>query len=469
MNKKSLITIVCIFCFLYIFNYFMPKCFGDDYLYSFVWQGQPMYVPLPENAIRVNSFRDLLVSQWSHYLTWSGRTVAHVLIQFFLWAGKDIFNIFNAMAGTVLVMEIYWCIHNGKVSFGFESCKLFWIFFVLWTFAPDFSPVFFWLTGACNYLWTNVLLLSFLIPYIQKYYASNSTIRKNCFFNPFMFILGVFAGWTNENSVCWIILLLMIFIFRQQKHGDVEYWMYTGLAGLILGYTLLMFAPGNVMRLHTGHGRDFINIQVIFRHLKTFFQVFIYQFLLWYFCIRSVCQFKEICFNEAEKMKSLKREILLVKSFLIISFGMSFIMVFSPEFPIRSGFLGMIPLIISAGILLRLQKDFGIELITNSAIKFLTVIGVFYFVMTSTVSLNNYHKRHLQMDKLLRKVYATQAIDRDTILVVQPFNKASRLETCISGFHIIDNDLSEDETRWENVAFARYYGVKGIKCIKSDG
>lgn len=73
------------------------------------------------------------------------------------------------------------------------------------------------------------------------------------------------------------------------------------------------------------------------------------------------------------------------------------------------------------------------------------------------------------MDKLLRKVYATQAIDRDTILVVQPFNKASRLETCISGFHIIDNDLSEDETRWENVAFARYYGVKGIKCIKSDG
>ena len=32
-----------------------------------------------------------------------------------------------------------------------------------------------------------------------------------------------------------------------------------------------------------------------------------------------------------------------------------------------------------------------------------------------------------------------------------------------SGFHIPSFELSEDENRWENVAFARYYGIKGIR------
>ena len=104
MNKKALGTLACIFLFLYFFNYLHPMSFGDDYLYSFVWQGKPMYTPISEEAVRVSSLKGLLASQWSHYLTWSGRVVAHVLIQFFLWMGKGIFNFFNALAGVFLVV-----------------------------------------------------------------------------------------------------------------------------------------------------------------------------------------------------------------------------------------------------------------------------------------------------------------------------------------------------------------------------
>ena len=95
MNKKAILAFSGIYLFLYILNYLHPMSFGDDYLYSFIWQGKPMFEPLSEEAVRVSSWHDLLVSQWSHYLTWSGRTVAHVLAQLFLWAGKDIFNIFR--------------------------------------------------------------------------------------------------------------------------------------------------------------------------------------------------------------------------------------------------------------------------------------------------------------------------------------------------------------------------------------
>ena len=92
INKRGLLVLLGIYLFLYILNWLTPLGFGDDYLYSFVWQGNAMNVPLPANAVRVSSFSDLLASQWSHYLTWGGRSVAHTIAQFFLWKGKGIFN-----------------------------------------------------------------------------------------------------------------------------------------------------------------------------------------------------------------------------------------------------------------------------------------------------------------------------------------------------------------------------------------
>ncbi|MBQ5345068.1 MAG: hypothetical protein J6F33_07730, partial [Acidaminococcaceae bacterium] len=292
MSKKAFFCLIAIFCFLYVLNCLMPLCFGDDYLYSFTWQGLPMYVPLGENAVRISSWHDLILSQYSHYMTWSGRLVAHTIIQYFLWKGKDIFNIFNAFVGVIFILEIYWCVHKGKVSLNFECGMLFGIFFILWSFSPDFTPVFLWLTGACNYLWSSVLLLGFLIPFIQKYYLLKKIIHDNKVFNFVMTALGILAGWTNENSVCWIIVLLFVFICYCHKAGIVEIWMYTGLTGLIFGYGLLMFAPGNIIRLHSGHGDFVLQAQLLIQHLKIFFEVLIYQLLLWHFCFKSIYQLK---------------------------------------------------------------------------------------------------------------------------------------------------------------------------------
>ena len=130
-DERGMLTLLIIFVFLYVLNYLTPLGFGDDYLYSFIWQGNAMNDPLSANAARVSSFSDLLASQWSHYLTWGGRSVAHTLAQLFLWKGKVGFNFVNAFVGTLLVVEIYWCIHKGKVSFSFEPKIVFWIFFAL--------------------------------------------------------------------------------------------------------------------------------------------------------------------------------------------------------------------------------------------------------------------------------------------------------------------------------------------------
>lgn len=90
-NKKSWFVIFAIFIFMFIFNFLSPISFGDDYVYSFIWSGQSIYEPLPQNVSRVASWQDLFRSQWSHYFTWGGRTVAHVLAQFFFMEGQSTF------------------------------------------------------------------------------------------------------------------------------------------------------------------------------------------------------------------------------------------------------------------------------------------------------------------------------------------------------------------------------------------
>ena len=465
MNKKGFTALAGIFLFLYFFNILHPMSFGDDYLYSFIWQGQPMYKPLPENAVRVSSWHDLFVSQWSHYLTWSGRAVAHVLIQFFLWIGKGAFNFFNALAGLLLIVEIYWCIHKGTVTFNFNPKVLFWIFFVLWAFSPGFTPVFFWLTGACNYLWTSLLLLGFMIPYIQKYYGYKEVIKSSHTFGLLMFVLGVFAGWTNENSVCWIIVLLLFFVFVCRKNGNVETWMYVGIAGLIAGYTLLMLAPGNVARLQAEQGKGiWLESKLLKDNFNTFLMILFFQIFLWFFSLRAIFSLKNMHIED----ERIKKEITLVRLFYFLAFVMSATMILSPGFPARSGFPGTIQLVIAAGILLRIQEENRVELIQDNAKKFLFCIGLLYFVMTTGVTAYNVHIHKMHMEEIITSAkQLASSENHKPVLEVKPFKKLQKWEELASGFHIPGYELSEDENNWINVAFARYYGIKGIRMIKN--
>ena len=466
MNKKAAIAFVCIYIFMYILNYLHPMSFGDDYLYSFIWQGKPMSEPLSENAVRVASWHDIFVSQWSHYFTWGGRTVAHVLAQFFLWMGKPVFNVFNAFISLVLIAEIYWCIHKGKITFDFKAKTICWIFFVLWAFTPGFAPVFFWLTAACNYLWTNVILLGFLIPYFRKYYFFSEIIGTSWLFSFFMFLFGILAGWTNENSVCWILLFLLIFIVRLRNREGMENWMIAGLIGMLTGYALLILAPGNTARLlvEQSGGSNWLNVEALKVNLKMFISIIFFQIFLWFFSIRAISTLSKMKIQDEE----LRIEIVLAKILCVLSIGMTGIMFLSPGFPPRSGFSGTIYLTIAVGLLLRIQDDYGVELIMPTAKKFLFYIGSFYFIMTSTISLYAFYEIHGSMQSLLDSAKQFSRKDTGNVLQVAPLKALDENIDMMSGFHIPGFELLEDENNWINVAFARYYGIKGVSMVKND-
>ena len=370
----------------------------------------------------------------------------------------------NSLAGVLLVTEIYWCIHKGKVTFDLKAKELCWIFFVLWAFSPGFTPVFFWLTGACNYLWTSLLLLGFMVPYIQKYYSSEKKINSNHFFGIAIFLFGIFAGWTNENSVCWIIVLLLILILVCRRNGTAEFWMYAGLAGIITGYALLMFAPGNVARLQAEQGNGiWLNSKMLKDNFNTLLMIFFFQIFLWFFSLRAIFKLKNMHIEE----EKIKKEITLVRLFYFLAFVMTATMILSPGFPARSGFPGTVQLVIAAGILLRVQKEYEIELIQENAKRFLFCVGVVYFVMTASVTAYNVYLQKIHMQEIITSAQQlARSGDKNQILEVLSFKKLQKWEEMAGGFHIPGFELSEDEKNWINVAFARYYGIKGIRMTK---
>lgn len=59
-----------------------------------------------------------------------------------------------------------------------------------------------------------------------------------------------------------------------------------------------------------------------------------------------------------------------------------------------------------------------------------------------------------------------ESAPRDQVLEVQPspILKDSRYRI-LSGFHLGNSDFSENENNWENVSFARYYHIRGIRRV----
>lgn len=448
---------------MFVLNYLSPISFGDDYVYSFIWTGQSIYEPLPENVSRVASWQDLIRSQWSHYFTWGGRTVAHVLAQFFLWKGKALFNIANTLISVLLVFELYWCINKGKITFQFESRTIIWIFFLLWACTPGFGVVFFWIIGACNYLWTNTILLGFLIPFFQKYYGDSIIRNDNILVIVAFFVFGILAGWTNENSVCWILLVLAAFIYYCKKQNFLETWMVSGFSGLLVGYALLFFSPGNYNRL-TSTQSDWHVLTGLHDHLSMMMLIYVLQLFLWYFVLRSLFTLRKTDSNNV----LLKKEVLLVKILVLVGFGMTGIMLFSPGFPPRSGFSGLLYVIVAAGILLRIQKDYNVLLIQDNANKFLVCVSLVFFIITTGFTFRYYYCGYVYVERLLTMVKNLDTEKRDSVITVETMVEPSGNERLYTALHTLSYKLSEDENEWKNVAFARYYRIKGIRMVKDD-
>ena len=420
------LTFAVIALIFFVRNWLLPLA-ADDYSYAFVWDGEGrgnILEGVPDTIERVDSIGDLIASQWSHYMTWGGRTPAHTLIQLFVWLGKDIFNVLNTAMFIALIVLI---VRLADVRLTLRN--LLWIALGLWVATPEWISTMLWLTGACNYLWMGVFQLLFL-----KLSCGNKAPQG-------IIPLGLLAGWSNEAGGLATLFVAICLIVGQKKIR-ADQWL--GLLSFAAGYALLIFAPGNLNRLRLTEPDFELSTALIIEHLSPFFEVLSNEILL---LIPIV-----ICLIKG-------RSDFTIKIFLTAGLLVPTVMMFSPAFPLRSCFMSAIFLLIaSTAAIDRLNVDpqkYFKPLIAIGLVWALSVAGSLY----SDVSMWRQMERRLTLVEELRA---------EPLIKVPPLNPTRRLEKFL-GLRIfgsaalsIGGELSDNPKEGHNVTFAKYHGLKAI-------
>ena len=231
---------------VYISNRLIPKV-ADDYAFSFVWDGETNgnLAYGDHRYRRIRRMKDLAESQLSHYMTWSGRTIAETLNQLVLM--KDDKRFYDCVNTGVILSQLFVCLFAGRGRISLKKVSPFqalMLTFGYWFGTPHLVATSLWMTGAANYSWPGLLQSAFLLPYGLQYHDDSFSIP--C---PAAALSGLLAGWSNEAGGGMALVMSAAAVLRARKKGQNTGWMVSGLAGAFAGYGLLMLAPGNFKRI----------------------------------------------------------------------------------------------------------------------------------------------------------------------------------------------------------------------------
>ena len=338
------IILLLTFSGVFLLRNFLIPLFADDYSYAFIWDGKDNGNLMDGigKRERVKSIKDIFISQRSHYLTWSGRFLALGLCQFFILIGKKFFNIANSLIFVYIVFLIYW-LGIGKTGFDFISSDLIlWILFCYWFCVPSLLFTNLWLCGSCVYLFMAVLQCSFIMPYALNYF--NPEFSGSL---PMMIILGLLTGLSNEFGGAGVFFMSCFFIINSFIHGNLISWQIFGFLAFCIGYAILIFAPGNSVhvRLIREQFPDYIISKNAYMKKEMFIRNFISGFLP--VILRSWILFLPIMFYFAKNGLDING-IYIFAFTLSAIFALIILMLFSPDFPERAGYVSVIFLLIAS-------------------------------------------------------------------------------------------------------------------------
>lgn len=317
-----------IFGFILFLNIQTPLL-GDDYTYKLIF----------DSSEPIRSFSDIVESQQIHYEKWGGRVVVHTIAQLLLQLPSLVLDLLNSVAFITLLLLIYLHINYKK---HFSVSILLGIFFLLWFLEP-FAETILWITGSANYMWGTIIILAFLLPY-RCYSNKQAEPLNNLIRTALMFPAGIIAGWTNENTGAGLIVIIISFlIYYKNQQWIIPKWVYSGFIGVLIGYALMITAPGNAVRSHEVNIGLFSIIYNTFRHTQALLNnLGLFNLVL------------IVLLYMVSKESSLCKKQIIWKS-VIFFLGMLasvYAMILSPSFPERAWFGLIIFNIIALGIVL---------------------------------------------------------------------------------------------------------------------
>ncbi|MBC8600849.1 hypothetical protein H8784_03840 [Parabacteroides acidifaciens] len=210
----------------YLLSAYTPLM-ADDFPYAYVFNEEGTNILSP-----ITTVKDIIISQYHHYFIANGRSVVHFGEQFFVGIlGRSYFNVFNTLIFLLLLYGGSYLISNKR-----KLTASFILFLLVWFFIPVPGETLLWTAGSFNYLWSTTLVVLFLCLIKRP----SSWLNKFWLF-PFLFLIGVFCGWTHEGLSAGVSGALFIYYC-------LDYKKFTGkiiplVVGFWLGTVLVLFAP----------------------------------------------------------------------------------------------------------------------------------------------------------------------------------------------------------------------------------
>ena len=426
-----LITAVLLFILNVLILYY-----ADDYCYAFIFPGYE----------RIIGFWDIAVSMKNHWLLHGGRIPAHVLASFFmLFKSKLLFNVLNTGCYILLCILIVDLISVNKEYRGL--CYLLTAVFC-WLFNPGFGQTFLWLTGACNYLWLPLLEV-LTVWIIQKKKIPNSI--------PVRFLVAVLfftAGWGNENLSFTVLLLNAYLIAKEwNQENKSRSILLTWLLCMLIGYVLLIAAPGNFNRM--GNNNSFVS--TLFQEFSMrfnnctmiFMNNYIYVVLLFAVAL-LLCLISKNKMDKTEFNKHLSRSIL----YFVCAIFCNYVMIASPYYPERASIGTMIFLVMALMTLCSILTKTMHSLVVIASVAAALVFGSSY-VFHAWIMLSQFRYETDLISKI--ESMKEEGIERITV--------ESSIHTESSKYGLNYNQeytWSENPDEWMNQYAAKYYGVQSI-------
>lgn len=424
---KKQITIVIfsvIFIFMFVLNFLTPLI-ADDFSYSFGADG------------RIKNLYDIYNKQVDHYFTWGGRTVAHTIAQIFLLFPKIIFSIANTFAYVLLIYLIY-RIARGKSED--KPILVIAINLLLWFVLPVFGQTCLWLIGSCNYLWTTDIILIFILKYME-----NKPTKRKILSMILMFLLGIIAGWTNENTAVGAIFIVVASLFFMKKSKvKLEKWHISGAIGIVIGFILLIAAPGNYARNELFVDNTSVIVKWIYRAVNysiSFVDILKPLILFTIILVTINIYYK----------KKIEKNVIV---YLIAAVLTVYSMVLSPTFPERAWFGVIIYAIIADMYLLynvdKLNRVYT-YIIADVVLVFLTLYCSQYLNTALGIkelkSTWNSRIDYIESEKANNNFN----VKVERYVTLDKHNPNYKLE-----------DIAADEGTWPNNDIAKYFGIQGI-------
>jgi len=253
------------------------------------------------------------------------------------------------------------------------------------------------------------------------------------------------------------MIAAMIIYDKYEKKG-LPRWVLFGLAGAVIGFALMVIAPGNYVRYEQSveEGGKSISLILYFeRFLSSLSMLYFFSLALVFIFSLLAVLYRYYGIKENKRTAIYGSRLFFAGAFIAAA-----VMTASPIFPVRTMFGINMFFVVSIGILYACL-DFKAGIIKNIS-RLSVFFALLFFIpsyLTAFKEIKNADRVLSERMEILEK--GKQEGQKDFIFTGEIIHKPSTIY-----FHYYE--LPDDTTDWHNLTFSRFYDINSVRVIKKE-